>query len=101
MKLTWTCGFRYHQISFLSGPASPPSGLGHSTVWQTSQMARQFPVTPFFVHDTVFGSESVHFSPTATSHSCGSLSSQPIDTIAGYAEPLRRIVRFSAVFSEN
>ena len=53
MKLTWTPGdcFRYHQISFLSGPASPPSGLGHSTVWQTSQMARQFPVTPFFVHD--------------------------------------------------
>jgi hypothetical protein len=26
--------FRYLPISLLSGSASPPSGLGHSTVWR-------------------------------------------------------------------
>ena len=32
--LGWPGSFRYLPISLLSGPASPPSGLGHSTVWR-------------------------------------------------------------------
>src|ERR1017187_71988 len=37
--------YRYLPISLLSGPASPPSGLGHSTVWrQTVNLdLRRFP----------------------------------------------------------
>src|ERR1019366_1688769 len=36
--LGWPGSFRYLPISCLSGPASPPSGLGHSTVWRLAHV---------------------------------------------------------------
>src|ERR1035437_4001187 len=40
------CSYRYLPISLLSGPASPPSALDHSTVWRFVQVAKSLSPVP-------------------------------------------------------
>src|ERR1022692_659877 len=87
--------YRYHQISFLSGPASPPSGLGHSTVWQTSQMARQFPVTPFDRH------RGGGHPPTPATPPCVRVRTRRFETVTlAILEQRRKPERFEVRFGE-
>src|SRR5262249_13922019 len=62
-------------------------------------LRKYFPISPFFVHDTVFGSGSVYFLPTATTRSGGPVNAVPLIVtferlelqFSGLSAPLNRV----------